>query len=67
VNGSQILRGVNRKIPGNISPLHNGTVRFHSPLHDAAGSLILSLHDVAGSQFGSGESSLNTLKDFIGP
>jgi hypothetical protein len=37
------------------------------PLDDAAGSQILPLHDAAGSQFGSGESSLKSLEDSLGP
>jgi hypothetical protein len=37
------------------------------PLHDAAGSQILPPHDAAGSQFGSGESSLKTLENSLGP
>jgi hypothetical protein len=35
------------------------------PLHDAAGSQILP--PAAGSQFGSGQSSLKTLEDSLGP
>jgi hypothetical protein len=38
-----------------------------SPLNDAAGGQILLPHDAAGSSFGSGESSLKTLEDFLGP
>jgi hypothetical protein len=37
------------------------------PLHDTVGSQILPPHDAAGSQFGSGESSLKTLEDSLGP
>ncbi len=37
------------------------------PLHDAVGSQILPPHDAAESQFGSGESSLKTLEDYLGP
>ncbi len=50
----KMQRGVKGKIRGNISPLHNAAVRFHSLLHDAAESLILPPLDVAGSQFGNG-------------
>jgi hypothetical protein len=74
----KIQRGVKEKISGNISLLQDAVVRFHLPLHDAAGSQILLPHNAAGSQilqpyhaagsqFGSGDSSLKTLEDFLGP
>ncbi len=61
-----------------IFPLHDAVASQILPLHDAAGSQILQPHDAAGnqilpphdgagSQFGSGESSLKTLKDSLGP
>ncbi len=50
-----------------ISPLHFAAGSQILPLHDAAGSQILPPHDAAGSQFGSGESSLKTLEDSLGP
>ncbi len=62
----KMQRGVIGKIPGTISPLHNAAVRFHLPLKDAVDSQIFLLHDAAGSQFGNGESSLNTLEDSLG-
>ncbi len=58
--------GVKWRIPGNISPLHDAAVRFLPP-HDTVGSQILPPHDAAGSQLGSGESSLKTLEDSLGP
>jgi hypothetical protein len=74
----KMQRGVKEKSSDNISPLHDAAVRFHLPLHDAAGSQILPPHNAAGSQilppyhaagsqFGSGESSLKTLEDSLGP
>jgi hypothetical protein len=36
----KMQRGVKGKIPGNIAPLNDAAVRFHSPLHEAAGSQI---------------------------
>jgi hypothetical protein len=75
---AKMQRRVKGKIPGNISPLHDAAVRFHSPLHDAVGIQILPLHDAtgsqilppqdaAGSQFGNGESSLedNHVKNHV--
>ncbi len=66
---AKMQRGVKGKIPGNIFPLHDAVVRYHSPLHDAVGNQILPLHDAmgsqilplqdaAGSEFGNRESSL---------
>jgi hypothetical protein len=71
-------RGVNSMIVAGIIPLHDAAgsqiflLHFAAgsqilPLHDAAGSQILPPHDAAGSQFGSGESSLKTLEDSLGP
>ncbi len=50
-----------------IPPLHYAAGRQILPLYNAAGSQILLPHDAAGSQFGSGESSLKTLEDSLGP
>ncbi len=49
------------------SPLHDAAASQILPLHDDAGSQILPPHDAAGSQFGSGELSLKTLEDSLGP
>jgi hypothetical protein len=43
-------RGVKGKIPGNISPLYDASVRFHLLLYDAAWSQILPLHDATESR-----------------
>jgi hypothetical protein len=50
-----------------IFPQHYAAGIQILPLHDAAGSQILPPHDAAGSQFGSGESSLKTREDSLGP
>ncbi len=50
-----------------ILPLHDAAGSQISSLHFSAGSQILPLHDAVGSQFGSGESSLKTLGDSLGP
>jgi hypothetical protein len=49
VKSYKMQRGVKGKVSGNISPLLDAAVRFHSPLHDAAGTQIFPLHNVAGS------------------
>jgi hypothetical protein len=65
-------------IVAGIFLLHNAAGIKTFPLHFAAGSQILLLnnaarsqilppHDAGGSQFGSGESSLKTLEDSLGP
>jgi hypothetical protein len=46
-------------------PLHFAAGSQILSLYDAAGSQILLLHDAAGSHFGSRESSLKTLEDFL--
>jgi hypothetical protein len=71
-------RGVKSMIVAEILPLHDAAgnqiflLHFTSgsqilPLHDAAGSQIFPPHDAVGSQFGSGESSLKTMEDSLGP
>jgi hypothetical protein len=53
-----------------ISPLHDAAGSQTFLLYFAAGSQISPLHYAAGSQiwqFGSGESSLKTLEDSLGP
>ncbi len=79
--GSQILplqnaAGSERKLPGNISPLHDAAVRFHSPLHDTVQWGVISyccmmqlgiksyrcIKQRGVGQFGIGEFSLKTWK-----
>ncbi len=50
---SKIQQGVIRRIPSNISPLHDAVGSQILPLHHAEGSPILSLHHAAGRQIGS--------------
>jgi hypothetical protein len=54
-------------IVAEIFPLHDAAGSQTFLLNFAAGSQIFPLHDAVGSQFGSGESSLKTLEDSLGP